>query len=53
MAIVFEQIETSVVEAPVSPGSEQPGANRQAVEAVQLRHTFEIMAERAARLGAE
>ncbi len=52
MAIVFEQIETSVIDAPVSTSADQQGSEKSAVDPAQVRRTLKIMAERAARLEA-
>ncbi len=53
MAIVFEQIETSAIEAPVSTSADQQGTDKPAPNAALMRRTLEVMAERAARLGVD
>jgi hypothetical protein len=52
MAIVFEQIETSAIEAPVSTADQQ-SSGKPAPDAGVMRRTLEVMTERAARLGAD
>jgi hypothetical protein len=53
MAIVFEQIETSAIEAPVSTAADQQGSDKSAPDAGLMRRTLEVMTERAARLGVD
>lgn len=52
MAIVFEQIETSVIDAPVSTGADQQRSDRSSVDPAEIRRSLEVMMERSVRLEA-
>jgi hypothetical protein len=53
MAIIFEEIETSVVDAPVSTRPDQRRDPKVWIDPAEVRRTFEVMAQRAARLAAD
>ena len=50
MAIVFEQIETSVIDAPVSTGADQQRSETSSIDPAEMRRALEVMMERGARL---
>jgi hypothetical protein len=52
MAVVFEEIETSVLDAPVSSRPDQQRDEKAWIDPAEVRRTLEVMTERAERLTA-
>lgn len=53
MAIIFEEIQTSVVDAPMSTTPDQQRDPKVSIDPAEVRRTFEVMAQRASRLAAD
>ena len=50
MAVVIDQIEASVLQAPVTTGADQQQSEQHAIDPAEVRRTLAILRERAARL---
>jgi hypothetical protein len=53
MAIVFEQIDVAVTEAPASTLPDQQKDAKNSIDPAEIRRTFEILQQRSSRLEAD
>jgi hypothetical protein len=53
MAVIFEQIEASVVKVPIATGADQQQTEKKTVDPAEIRRMIEVMTERGSRLDAD